>query len=251
MSDDLTIDELARATGITVRNIRAYQSRGLLPAPEVRARTGYYGADHRARLELIAELTAEGVKLDTVRKLFETTGGDTQQVVEFIRSLRAQFGHETRAISSPAELAARFGSDDPALLRRAERAGLLRKLSDDAYEEVSPRLVAAGQRLTALGIEPDRVLELAGSLRRHVDAVARLYVETFLDEVWKPFDASGRPDEGWAGLHQTVSELREVAGGALQAMLEVAVGERLDVTFGRDLARTVRTTREDPRPGKD
>mgnify|MGYP002684132866 CR=1 FL=1 len=49
---DMTIDELARASGMTVRNIRAHQSRGLLPAPEVRARTGYYGPEHVARLQL-------------------------------------------------------------------------------------------------------------------------------------------------------------------------------------------------------
>ena len=42
----LTIDELARETGMTVRNIRAHQSRGLLPPPVVRARTGYYGPEH-------------------------------------------------------------------------------------------------------------------------------------------------------------------------------------------------------------
>ena len=40
MAREMTIDELARATGMTVRNIRAHQSRGLLPPPEVRARTG-------------------------------------------------------------------------------------------------------------------------------------------------------------------------------------------------------------------
>ena len=38
--DLLTIDELAQRTGLTTRNIRAYQSRGLLPPPEVRVRTG-------------------------------------------------------------------------------------------------------------------------------------------------------------------------------------------------------------------
>ena len=56
---DLTIDELARRTGMTVRNIRAHQSRGLLPPPEVRGRTGYYGSEHLARIELIRELQAE------------------------------------------------------------------------------------------------------------------------------------------------------------------------------------------------
>src|SRR3978361_155636 len=52
---DLTIDELAQRTGMTVRNIRAHQSRGLLPPPEVRGRTGYYGQAHLARVELIRE----------------------------------------------------------------------------------------------------------------------------------------------------------------------------------------------------
>ena len=52
MAEELTIDELARATGMTVRNIRSHATRGLLPPPEVRARTGYYGPDHVARLEL-------------------------------------------------------------------------------------------------------------------------------------------------------------------------------------------------------
>ena len=40
---ELTIEQLAHETGMTVRNIRAHQSRGLLPPPEVRSRTGYYG----------------------------------------------------------------------------------------------------------------------------------------------------------------------------------------------------------------
>ena len=57
---DLTIDELAQRTGMTVRNIRAHQSRGLLPPPEVRGRTGYYGPDHVARIDLIQDLRRTG-----------------------------------------------------------------------------------------------------------------------------------------------------------------------------------------------
>ena len=49
--NDLTIDELARKIGMTVRNVRAHQSRGLLPPPTLRGRTGYYGKEHVARLE--------------------------------------------------------------------------------------------------------------------------------------------------------------------------------------------------------
>src|SRR4051794_27481490 len=59
----LTIDQLAQRTGMTVRNIRAHQSRGLLPPPEVRGRTGYYGEDHITRIELIQDLQADGFNL--------------------------------------------------------------------------------------------------------------------------------------------------------------------------------------------
>src|SRR4028118_1034394 len=59
----MTIDELARETGMTVRNLRAHQSRGLLPPPEVRGRTGYYGREHVDRVEPIKELQADGVTL--------------------------------------------------------------------------------------------------------------------------------------------------------------------------------------------
>ena len=51
--DFLTIDELARAAGTTVRNVRVYQDRGLLPPPERRGRLGLYGPDHLRRLRLV------------------------------------------------------------------------------------------------------------------------------------------------------------------------------------------------------
>ena len=56
--NNLTIEELAVETGMTVRNIRSHRARGLLPAPEVRDRVGYYGPDHLARLRMIQELPA-------------------------------------------------------------------------------------------------------------------------------------------------------------------------------------------------
>ena len=78
--DALTIDELARRTGMTVRNIRAHQSRGLLPPPEVRGRTGYYGAEHVARIELIREMQADGFNLASIRRLLEGAGGSSKPI---------------------------------------------------------------------------------------------------------------------------------------------------------------------------
>lgn len=236
----VTIDALAQASAITVRNIRAYQARGLLPPPTVRARTGFYGPEHRSRLELIKDLQGQGLKLDTIRSLFETTGGRTEQVLDFIRAVRQLFAAEPGQIVSTAELAEGFGTADPALLRRAVKAGLLREVGDDQYEDMNPRLTEAGRACVQLGIPLDKMLTVTDQLRRHADAVAKIYVQLFLDEVWKPFDSSGRPDEQWPDVHASMAQLRTVSGDALLALLDVSVSERLDITFGRDITRNVR-----------
>ena len=56
-----TIDELARAAGTTTRQVRALQTQGLLPHPDLVGRTGYYDADHLDRLRAILRLQADGL----------------------------------------------------------------------------------------------------------------------------------------------------------------------------------------------
>src|SRR3954452_4752270 len=64
--DVLTIDQLAERTGISVRTIRFYAGKGLLPPQRLRGRTGLYGPDHVARLELDSELSALGFTLAAI-----------------------------------------------------------------------------------------------------------------------------------------------------------------------------------------
>src|SRR4051812_11838949 len=129
----MTIDELARRTGMTVRNIRAHQSRGLVPPPEVRGRTGFYGAEHIARIELIRELQGEGFNLESIKRLLEGTAGVSTDVLRFTRALREPFEDEDPVIVDARELTERFRSADPRLLEKAERLGVLRPLGDGRY----------------------------------------------------------------------------------------------------------------------
>jgi DNA-binding transcriptional MerR regulator len=68
---ELTIDELAAATGSTSRRIRSFQTLGLVPYPELRGRTGVYGAPHRERVEAILRLQDRGFALESLAVLFE------------------------------------------------------------------------------------------------------------------------------------------------------------------------------------
>jgi DNA-binding transcriptional MerR regulator len=238
----MTIDELARRTGMTARNIRAHQSRGLLPPPEVRGRTGYYGREHLDRLELIKELQADGFNLEAIRKLVDGARGSTSEVLRFTRALRAPFEDEEPEVIAGAELAKRFGGDedagpDAALIARAIELGVLRHLGDDRFEIRSPRLNRAGSELVRLGVSTDRGLDVVEELRRHADGVAQAFVKLFLDEIWNPFEQAGRPEERWPEVLDALERLRPLATEALVGTFQVVMTERVEERFGQVLAQ--------------
>jgi DNA-binding transcriptional MerR regulator len=237
--DDLTIDELARRTGMTVRNIRAHQSRGLLPPPTLRGRTGYYGPGHVARIEQIRDLQAEGFNLEGIRRLLESAGGEGDEVLRFTRAVREPFDEPGREVTA-ADLAERWGAADPALLARAEKLGLIRALGEGWYEEVSPRLSHAGEELQALGLDVDAALDVVGRLRKQADGAARAFIDLFLEQVWKPFDAEGRPPERWPEVRESLERLRPLAADALLSVFGIVMSERVEEAFGRELERAAR-----------
>ncbi len=162
---------------MTVRNIRAHQSRGLVPPPEVRGRTGYYGAEHLERIELIKELQADGFNLEAIRRLLDGAGGSSREVLSFSRALRAPFEDEEPEVVDGDEVIERWGGAvDPPLIAQAEKLGLMRPLPGGRIEIISPRLLQAGAELAALGVPPAAALEVASKVRTHARAIAGVFV---------------------------------------------------------------------------
>ncbi len=240
----MTIGELARRTGMTIRNIRAHQTRGLLPPPEVHGRTGYYGEAHVARIELTREMQAEGLNLEAIRRFLESSDG-SQEIVDFARAIRAPFEDETPEIFEAEEIAAGWKVDqiDPKMLRRSEKLGVLRELPDGKIEVISPRLHAAATELIEFGVGPDAGLALADQLHRHAEGAARAYVDIFTKEIWEPFDKAGRPEEDWPKVIEALERLRPLASGALLAMFQITMGEETEKAAER-------TLRNAGKPGK-
>ena len=157
-----TIDELAQATGMTTRNIRAHQSRGLLPPPVVRGRTGYYSDEHAARLRLIMRMQADGFNLGAIRRVLDSVpSGTARRVVDFESALRAAWEEEPVEVVAAEELARRFGTGDLELLRRSERIGLVRDLGDGRYEVRSPLLLRTAEQLVSLGLPLEACISAA------------------------------------------------------------------------------------------
>ncbi len=236
---DLTIDQLAQRTGMTVRNLRAHQSRGLLPPPEVRSRTGFYGEEHVARVELVKELQADGLPLEFIKKMVEQNARSAPELLRFIRAAHEPFGDEQPAILSLEELAEIFGAEDPQLLGKAKRLGLVHPLGDARYEVLSPRLIEAGRALGELGISGEKALDVVGKLRRQLDASTKTFIELYLEEIWEPFDQDGRPEERWAEVYAAMERLRPLAADAVLAMFQIAMGEAVEKSFGKILAENM------------
>lgn len=236
----LTIDQLAQATGLTVRNVRNYQSRGLIPPPEVQGRVGYYGAEHLADLHLIREMQAQGFNLAAISHLLEQARGAGEQVLGFTRSLMAPFETETPEIVRRDDLRERLGgelAEDPKLIAKVQKLGLLVPIDEDCFEAPSPTLLAAGERLVALGVPLEEALEAMSRTRRHTERIAQTFVQVFLEFIWEPFDAAGRPGSDWPRVQGALEQLRPLASEALISVFQQTMTQAVEVAFGKRLDR--------------
>jgi DNA-binding transcriptional MerR regulator len=236
---EMTVDELARRAGMTVRNVRAHQSRGLLQPPQVRGRTGYYGPDHLARLEFIKELQAEGFNLESIRRILENAPeASPQEALDFTRALTAPFSEERSEIVSVDELAEPWGEQaTPELRRKVLKLGLMRDLGDGRVEVRTPRLQRASEELAELGVPLEAAIEVIRVLKRHSEAVARAYADLFVERVWRPFERGERTDSDWSDLRDALERLRPLAAQSLLAVFQVVMTDTVEETMDRELGR--------------
>ena len=199
----LTVGQLADATGMTVRNVRNHQSRGLLPPPDIEAPTGYYGERHLERLRLIQEMQADGYNLEAIRRLL--SGSELRRV--------ATMPAEEPELLTAEELAHRFGSAGGTALAEAERLGVLRALGDGRFEVPSPALLRGAEEAVGRGLGLDAALRAVAEVRESCEAMARTFVELFRAE------RLGAGDDPVAA----VESLRPVAARTVAALFDQAM----------------------------
>jgi DNA-binding transcriptional MerR regulator len=233
---DLTIEQLAGEVGMSVRNIRNHHSRGLLAPPEIRARVGYYSAEHVTRLRLIQDLQADGFNLASIERLLSGSENLAGRLVGLRAAVTAPFDPETPEVVTRQELESRFGEASPKDLERVRRLRVLAPLGEDRFEVTSPALLAAAEQVMALGISLHTTLELIERVSRDCDSVARSFTKLFLKELWEPFEREGQPEERWDELIGAVDSLRPLASEALLATFKLRMTSQLEEAFGKVVA---------------
>lgn len=234
--NDLTIEELASETGMTVRNIRSHRARGLLPAPEVRDRVGYYGSRHVARLRMIQELQADGFNLKGIERLLDQGGGAAEQFLSLRRAIE-EFDDEQPRTFTRGELAERFGAEVDDALKRAVRAGALVPVGEDSFEAPFPSLLDAAEGVVAAGVPLDHALTVIDKVGGRCRSISHEFVKLFLEDVWKPFEADGYPDERWTQVQEALDRLRPLSLQALVAVYRMTMSAEVEKALGKQLER--------------
>src|SRR3954453_5343668 len=237
LPEEMTIDELARESGMTVRNIRAYQSRGLLPPPEVRARTGFYGPEHLARLKLVAEMRAEGMNLRTIKRVLDGVPS-AEGMLGFGQALLDAFNTEEPEIWTAEDVASRFGPIDASIVRRAEKLGILVPLGDDRYEVPSPTLMRAGQELVELGVPLEAPFAVADNVPRHTRSIAQAFVRLFTEQVLGTTAPKRHSPEDWVRFQAALERLQPLAGDVVRVMFAQTMTRAVE----REVERILRGT---------
>ncbi len=234
--DELTVDQLAAKVGMTVRNVRAYAGRGLLPPPRLVGRTGYYGADHVARLTLVRELLDKGYTLSAVERMLEDLP-DGPMGLSLFESLVSPWTPTEPEFVDELQLAQRAGvPHDPATIDKLVELGVVDRTDAEGRLKVhNPDLLRAGLDVIALGVPLDAIFELLPKLFAEAEAVSKLYVNLFRDTVWRSFVDAGMPAEGWPDVQRTIDHIIPLAGQALIATFREAMGREIETAVGEEL----------------
>ncbi len=245
------IDDLARAAGTTVRNVRVYQDRGLLPPPRREGRAGIYTDVHLGRLRLIGQLLERGYTFAHIAEFFEgwQSGKNLTEVLGLEEVLTTAWTDELADYLSAEQLIELFGAEQlsPDALGRAIEQELVVP-DGDRYRVPSPRLLHAGSELVKAGIPLVAVLELSASLARDMDASAARLIGAVQDHVvlTHPALADGT-DADVADLTALINRLKPLAQLAVDAHLARAMERRVRDAIQAHVERTGRVA-QDPDP---
>ncbi|MGW4836981.1 MerR family transcriptional regulator [Streptomyces globisporus] len=223
------IEDLAHASGATVRTIRAYQDRGLLPTPERRGRANVYREAHLARLRQIADLLDRGYTLASIKELLEAwdAGRGLGGVLGLVAEVQGPWTDEEADRITRAELDAKFGgAQDDEAIAEAVALGVLERVPgrDDEFLVPSPQELSVAVELHAAGVPLMAISGHLRELRGQVEHIASRFLEFTTEHVFTRYLGHRPPtDSDAAEAASMVRRLRPLAQQTVDAELARAM----------------------------
>ncbi|MFF7473264.1 MerR family transcriptional regulator [Streptomyces sp. NPDC008092] len=224
------IEDLAHLSRTTVRTIRAYQDKGLLPRPERQGRANLYSDAHLTRLHQIADLLARGYTLASIKELLDAwdTGRGLAGVLGLVTEAEGPWTDEEPVRLSRADLDARFGgTPDDTAVAEAVALGVLEPVDGDpdSFLVPSPQELAVAAELYAAGVPLSAIAGHLRELRVQVEHIAARFLEFTTEHVFARYldDPDHRTDAGAAEAASLVRRLRPLAQQTVDAELARAM----------------------------
>jgi len=199
----LTVAELAERVGMTVRNLREWKTRGLLPPAEMRGRVGYYPPEVADRVERIKQLHSEGFTLELIGRMLDAGGDAGDEVMRLAETLRAPF-----------------------------RVGVAtgENVTDQRIAEI------AGS-LQELGLSVDDFLQASARIRAKTEEIAEIFEDVWLQSIWQPFIDAGMPQSELPRLRETAARVKPLAVDTVIALFTSAMDAQIESGIARELER--------------
>ncbi len=198
----ITIDELSERVGMTVRNLREWKTLGLLPAPEMRGRVGYYSPAVVARVERVQQLHEEGFTLELIGRMLDAGGDAGDEVMRLAGTLRAR-------------------------LPGAPETG----------ETAADRFARIGASLADLGLTVEQVAGATAQVQAHAEGIAEVFEQVWMENIWEPFVEAGMPEAELPRIQETAARVRPLALDAVVAIFTVAMDAQIEQGIARELER--------------
>jgi DNA-binding transcriptional MerR regulator len=234
----LTLEELTDRVGMSVRNVRFYTTKGLIPPPIRRGRSGFYTADHVARLQMVQELQGHGFTLSAIeRYVAGIPANASPEDIALHRAMLAPWMADSWEEITRADLERRAGRRlSPSDLETLAALGVLRA-SERGRFQVSPSQLGVGLGLLDLGYPIEAARAAAGVYAAHGRAIAEELYELFRSKVWPVYKEQGVSPEK---IQEVVERLKPLSIASLVQAYEAG----MDATRRANIAKRAQVSPE-------
>lgn len=235
--EEFTVDVLAERAAMTVRNVRAYSTRGLIDPPRLEGRTGYYTQKHLQRLILIRTLLGRGFTLAAIEDaILKSPSTASNVALDLLNIFEVDDQQDPSQEISRAELASLSGlNPDHKLIDQMIELGLLEHVDDDTVRMLEPSVVRPGAASVAIGLSPDSVVDIVPHMREHLEQISDRFVHHVSRDVAQPFLDAGLPQDEWPVVFEKIDQLIPIASQVVVAMFRSVLREAIEVEIGHKL----------------
>jgi len=219
----LTLEELTNRVGMSVRNVRFYTTKGLVPPPIRRGRSGYYSPDHVARLELVQELQSHGFTLSAIERYVAGIPADaTPEDIALRRTMLAPWQADQPVEMSRGDLEKRVDrrlSDQDVDILAA--LGIVTSIGAERYQVAASQL-SIGLGLLDVGFPLEAARAAAEVYTQHGREIAQELYDVFRKMVWPVYQESGASPET---IQAVVERLKPLSIASLVSAYEAGMDQ--------------------------